>query len=392
MSTFRDRAVSGQEVQIDEGTYYRAAERIGTAKAKLLLQQPFYGVLLSMTDFVPEAALPTMATDGTKVFYNPEFTMGLSDDEVYGVLLHEINHCIYLHCTQKRRLNREHHKWNVAADFAINLEIKDMGYTLPRVALLDEKFREMNAEAIYDALPEDVSDMKTLDMHIENSDHQSWDDMEDKIITAYEMTKDSKNRGTTPAGLKRWIDKLRKSKVRWERLFHKYVGQALAKDDYSFTRVNRRYVSQDIYLPDLRNHIIGNVVIGVDTSGSIGPKSLEQFGAEIAKINHLVDEITVISCDARVHEVVKVRKFQDFLNTVDFGFKGGGGTAFEPVFEQVEEDNITPELLIYLTDTYGSFPEKPPQYPVIWCVTVPPEQAGRIPFGQVVYLPTDSVD
>ena len=94
------------------------------------------------------------------------------------------------------------------------------------------------------------------------------DDMEDKIITAFEATRNSKGKGDTPAGLKRWIDKLRKAKVRWERIFHRYVGQALAKDDYSFTRVNKRFLGQDMYLPDLRSYTIGNVVIAIDTSGS----------------------------------------------------------------------------------------------------------------------------
>lgn len=384
MSDFRDQVKMG-DAKTDPGVLARASDRMSKSRARLMLQQPFYGVLLSMIDFIPEAGLPTMATDGSRVYFNPEFTMSLTDDEVYGVLLHEISHCIYLHCTQKRRLNRDPHRWNVAADFAINLEIRSMGYTLPSSALIDSKFADMNAEQIYDDLPKDCSNMKTLDTHIENSDSGEWDDMEEKIISAYEMTKhDTKSQGKLPGGLKRWLDNLRKAKVNWARVFHRYVGQALAKDDYSYTRVNRRFVSQDIYVPDLRNHIIGNVVIGVDTSGSIGRDQLEQFGAEMAKISHLVDEVTMISCDAQIHEVVKVRKFQNFIKNVKFGFKGGGGTDFRPVFDLVKERKWQPELLIYLTDTYGSFPEKHPGYPVLWCITT---EAGTVPWGQSVYIP-----
>lgn len=390
MSTFRDHAV-GEEVQIDPTVLHNAAERMGNSRARLLLQQPFYGVLLSMVDFIPEGAIPTMATDGSKVYYNPEFTMELTDDEVFGVILHEISHCVYLHCTAKRRLNRAHKRWNYACDYAINLEIKDMGYALPQKLLLDQKYREMNAEQIYDQLPEDEKALAALpggqfDIHIDNSDESSWDDMEDKIITAYEMTKNHKGKGNTPAGLKRWIEKLRNAKVKWERVFHRYVGQALAKDDYSYTRVNRRFLGQDMYLPDLRNYIIGSVVIAVDTSGSIGRNCLEQFAAEIGKISYLVDEITAMTCDAQVHEVVKVRKFENFLKKLQM--KGGGGTAFEPVFDKVKDLNMQPELLIYLTDAWGSFPEKQPSYPVLWCVT---SESGMdyIPWGQKVLLPNE---
>lgn len=385
MSDFRDNAKM-QDHEVSPEVLEKAKDRMSKSRARLMLQQPFYGVLLSMIDFVPEPSLPTMATDGSKVYYSPEYALGLDEDETFGVLLHEISHCIYLHCTQKRRMNRESHRWNVASDFAINLEIKDMGYKLPRNVLLDEKFREMNAEQIYDSLPEDSSKFQTLDIHIESSDAKEWDDMEDKIISAYEMTRNSKGKGNTPAGLKRWIEKLRKAKVNWARVFHRYIGQALAKDDYSFTRANRRFVPQDIYLPDLRSHVIGNVVIAVDTSGSIGKKTLEQFGAEMAKIGHLVEECTLISCDAQIHEVVKIRKFQNFIKNVKFGFKGGGGTDFRPVFDIVKEKNMNPELLVYLTDTYGTFPEKAPSYPVLWCIT---EENGKVPWGQSVYIPED---
>ena len=136
MSTFRDQAL-GKEEEVDPTVLYNAQERMGNSRARLLLQQPFYGVLLSMVDFIPETAIPTMATDGTKVFYNPNWTMNeLTDDETFGVILHEISHCIYLHCTQKRRLNRGQHRWNCACDYAINLEIKSMGYSLPPNLLL----------------------------------------------------------------------------------------------------------------------------------------------------------------------------------------------------------------------------------------------------------------
>lgn len=384
--------VEKKEHKIEPVVLNRAIRLMSEIKAKLLLKQPFYGMLLSMTDFLPEVAIPTMATDGIKIFYNPEYVIGLTEAERHGVLLHEISHCIYLHCTPKRRMNREQKRWNVAADYAINLEIKDFGYSLPTGVLLDNKYRDMNAEMIYDALPKNIDDLKTLDIHIEPADgSEDWDDMEDRVIAAYEMTKDfyeDKNgHGKFPGGIKRWIDKLRKSKVKWERIFHKYIGQAIAKDDFSYTRCNRRMLPQDIYLPDLRNHIIGSVVLAIDTSGSINAKILEQFAAEMSKISHLVEDVLVITCDAQVHEVVKIRKMENFLKKIKF--KGGMGTAFEPVFAEVEKRKEAPELLIYLTDAYGSFPQKKPAYPVIWCLTTD-GNINNIPWGQKVVMPKDS--
>lgn len=383
MSTFKENTKTQKGEEISQELINRSESRLGNARAKLLLQQPFYGVLLSMTNFNCETAISTMATDGVKVYYNPEFVESLTDVELHGVLLHEISHCIYLHCSHKRRMSRDSKRWNVAADFAVNWEIRSMNYTLPKDVLLDDKYRDLNTEQIYDALPKDISKMETLDMHLDMASDE-WDDMEDKIIAAYEATKDSKTRGTTPAGMKRWIDKLRKSKVRWERVFHRYVGQALAKDDYSYVRPNRRLIGQDIYVPDLRSYIIGNVVVAIDTSGSICEETLKQFSGELAKISGLVNEVTIMTCDAAIHEVVKIYKLENFLEKIKF--KGGGGTSFIPVFEKIKELNLNPELLIYLTDLFGEFPNKKPTYPVLWCVTGSAEKA---PFGECVYIPND---
>lgn len=393
MSNFRENT-SGKDDQIDSATQALAEKYMSEVRAKLLLKQPFYGVLLSMTDFIPETVIPTMATDGVRVYYNPNYVVNLSEAERSGVLLHEISHCIYLHCSPTRRLNRDRMRWNFAADYAINLEIRDLGYTLPKGVLLDDKYRDMNAEQIYDKLPKDEESLKklggTLDTHIEPADGtEDWDDMEDKVISAFEMTKDQyegKNQGKFPGGIKRWIEKMRKSKVKWERIFHKYVGQALAKDDFSYSRCNRRLMGQDIYVPDLRNFVIGHVVLAIDTSGSITPKILEQFAAELMKISHLVNEVTVITCDAAVHEVVKIRKMEDFMKKIKF--KGGCGTDFRPVFREVEDRNIIPELLIYLTDAWGTFPQKQPAFPVIWCLTTGSNK-NAIPWGQSVEIPND---
>lgn len=370
----------------------KAEKKLGATRAKLLLKNPFFGVLLSMTDFIREDSLPTLATDGTKIYYNPTFVARLNDAEVYGVCLHEISHCIYLHCNPKRRLNREQHKWNISIDYAINIEIKDMGYTLPQGSgiLLDERFRNHNAEMIYDMLPKDVSKMSTFDVHIEPSDGTvAWDDMEDKILSVYEMTKDdSKEAGKLPGGLKKWIEKIKKSKVKWERIFHRYVGQALAKDDYSYIRPNRRYISQDLYLPDLRNYKLGKLCVAVDTSGSISDRQLEDFAAELYKINYLIEETIVITCDADIQNVYRVKKLDPELFK-KIQFNGRGGTSFIPPFDYIEKEKEPIELFIYFTDSYGSCPQKAPKYPVIWLYT--DLDSPHQPWGHHVHMPNDKM-
>jgi predicted metal-dependent peptidase len=67
---------------------------------------------------------------------------------------------------------------------------------------------------------------------------------------------------------------------------------------------------------------------------------------------------------------------------------GGGGTDFRPVFDWVAArrgNGPRPcDAVVYCTDGYGTFPPRPPAYPVAWVVT--PGGLERFPFGEVVRL------
>ena len=134
-------------------------------------------------------------------------------------------------------------------------------------------------------------------------------------------------------------------------------------------------------MPSLKNEKIGNVVVAIDTSGSISDDDISQFVSELKKISNLVEEVTVITCDCQIHETVKVRHFSEILSKIQM--KGGGGTSFKPVFDKIAEGQV-PQLLVYLTDTYGDYPEKKPTYPVLWMSTVAEPQ--KPPFGLLVCM------
>ena len=70
------------------------------------------------------------------------------------------------------------------------------------------------------------------------------------------------------------------------------------------------------------------------------------------------------------------------------GAHGGGGTAFEPIFERVKELQDAGEMIagvIYLTDMDGSFPSaEEVEVATLWLSTNPGRHA---PFGRVVDIP-----
>ena len=88
-----------------------------------------------------------MATDGSRIVYNPAFVDELKPAELEGTLAHEVLHCALGH--QCRRGERDPELWNVAADFAINPILIGNGFVLPAGALIDPAFNNLSAEEIY---------------------------------------------------------------------------------------------------------------------------------------------------------------------------------------------------------------------------------------------------
>lgn len=131
-----------------------ALQRISRARSSLIMNQPFFGCLALNLQLMEDETCGTMATDGRHLFYAPDFVTRLSDPELRGVLMHEVLHCAHGHMLRRR--GRDPKKWNVACDYAINLEVIDAGGVLPKGGLVDEQYRDMHAEAIYAKLPKDI--------------------------------------------------------------------------------------------------------------------------------------------------------------------------------------------------------------------------------------------
>jgi len=104
------------------------AQKLTRARVRLLLEQVFFGTLALRLKLVP-GNLPTMATDGSRIVYNPAFVDQLKPAELEGTLAHEVLHCALGH--QCRRGERDPELWNQAADFAINPILLGNGFTLP---------------------------------------------------------------------------------------------------------------------------------------------------------------------------------------------------------------------------------------------------------------------
>lgn len=388
-------------------------KRIEKSLAEIILHAPALGYITGAWKKIIETKdIPTMATNGISLMYNPEFVDTLTDSELTAVLLHEIFHCVYLHPTEITNIEQKgkiKEIYTIALEIVVNAAVREFSqWTLPgkpfsilrdnsnlpigeKIYHYDPMGHNHTAKEIYDEIIKNlppqqangatlVSELGKTNDALSNDvlplpDKNAQQEAIERSIATIEKLQ--KQRGTLPQGLARFLKKLQQSRVPWQRILQNFVTSIVkGHEDMTWQRPNWRR-SQDIILPGKIDREMDPIVVAIDTSGSISSAQLNTFASEIAKLSQFCPEITVITTDAQVHEVVKIRNVKEFLAKVKF--KGGGGTNFTDVFEKIKKC----ALMVFFTDGYATYPEKSPKYPVLWVLT---KDNQKPPFGKVVYI------
>lgn len=326
--------------------------------------------------------VPTAATDGTKIWFNPTFWMSLDPEEQFFLLQHETWHPCYMHML--RRGDRDPRRWNIAGDHVINLPLIAKGGKMPKGGYADPQYTGMSTEEVYDLLPNDPCDDNPFLGDIKEPEGvdpvQAGKDLEDIIIRAAIQSKASDDKpGTIPGVIQIFLDNLLNPKLPWHRILQKYF-HARNKSDYSYRKFNRRFFPR-YYLPTLDGEALLEVTIAVDASGSVSNEDFQQFIAEIAAIlrNLKPSKITIITFDYGIRSVDVVT---DVASLMAVKFTGRGGTAIEPVLDWVKENK--PNVLLVFTDGEFRFhrPDPPKKTDVVWLI-----HGGRkfnAPFGKTI--------
>ena len=191
--------------------------------------------------------------------------------------------------------------------------------------------------------------------------------------------------GNVPAELARAINNATVTKRDIEEILRDFIIKTLG-GDYTYERPRKRYIIHDLYLPSVRADVIPEIVMVMDTSGSIGQNELSYFAA---KLNSVLAEhdttVHVVWCDTRCHDGGTYER-QDM--PIVLTPKGGGGTDFRPPFAWITEKDIDPACVIYLTDgECNSFPEEP-DFPVLWAIY---GRERTVPWGEVVMITPEDV-
>jgi len=382
------------------------SKKMRKARAGLVMDQPFFGSLALRLDMRESDQVPIAATDGTALLYNPAAVEKLSLQECKFLIAHEVMHVAMQHHLRQGSLEPE--KFNHAADYAINGILIDSGVgKFIEGGLHEVQYDGLSSEAIYSRLPNPpkgkggggsgplpTGTVEKAGTYGGKTDAQGKPlaptfspaelaklSNECRIATA-QAVQQAAAAGKLSGALERFAEATRQPRVDWRNELRRFL--TMDTSDYSWTRPNRRHIWRGIYLPGLHAEGLPDIAIAVDTSSSISQSFLESFASELSGILQDFPEckMRVIYCAA---DVSHDETFSADNLPVKITARIGGGTAFQPVFDWIEENDVRPTCLVYLTDLYGDNPI-PPDYPVLW-VSWGDEAA---PFGDIITIPEDA--
>ncbi|MBX2869060.1 MAG: hypothetical protein KTR18_10310 [Acidiferrobacterales bacterium] len=389
-------------------------QKLIAARTRLILDQPFLGALVLRLPLqeANDSWCATIATDARSFFYNSSFIASLSLGETQFVLAHEALHCGLSHFA--RREHRDRRRWDIACDYAVNQMLIEDGLEPNHGALLENAYQGMTAEEIYPLIPQDTHE-ESQDRHLYDDSHTPCEhesdrrqecetkqrDLDSKTLAGVPppLTPSERDRlntqwqqrlagaaqqalqsGKMNSNIARLIHRLAYSTVPWRTLLARFMSSA-NRVDYNLMRPSQRRTG-DVFQPSLYAPQT-NMVVALDTSGSIIDEELNGFVTEVNAIKGLVNaRISLLACDDELDQrgpwIYEPHESMSLPSTLN----GSGGTNFTPVFDWIDQQAFVPDLLIYLTDARGRFPNTPPRIETLWLV----KGAAEVPWGQRIQL------
>ena len=379
------------------------AAKLRIMAARILAQSrwPYVSTLLYSFRFIESDPLeiPTMAVDtGWRLYYSPDFVMSESAEALATVLLHECMHCMFEHGRRFEALpiaRKIHTLWNYAGDCAINQVLDDAH--MPWTEVTPVRYVNIEHQGVDRSMPTEAAYKAMVDYQLKHPDESASSDcgsvsggkrrqyeldpddeltpasttnQQDNILdsVAASIISAENDNQDLPEGLTRIARDRLDPTLDWKKLLafnlRSAVSNVAGRRDYTYTRPSRRQgvVNQsgaNFILPAMRQPQPPCVAIVLDTSGSIGNDTLDNYLSEIRGIMNAVgisSGIWILPCDSKVHEVAKIRSFD--LSKVRI--KGGGGTNMTVGIEEALRIRPRANIIVTLTDGATPWPDKKP--------------------------------
>lgn len=391
-----------KEVVIAKHTTDEAKIALNKSIVYLLHKERFFGnFILNMRkhfgNMVPTAGVNI--TDQINLYINPDFFCSLSLKHQVIILKHECYHLMNWHMVRSAEMGvdtRLHKTWNIACDLEINeaipevtefggMYVDDFKKEFP--GLLNRETAEYYYAKIREWQKENPGageGMETLD------DHGIWEEGQGNGQVTKELIKNTMKKaveqsggiGSCPGDVALALNELNKASVNWKKEMRQFFVRTL-QYNYELTR-KKRNRRTGILNPGKKKKPNLNIVVAVDTSGSMSNEALKQVFSEIKEIHAAGAIVTIVEADSQVQQVYA------FDPKKDIEIKGRGGTAYQPVFDYVNTNLPDIDAMIFAGDMDAFDVPNKPKYPVLWAVNGNQNPPGD--FGKVIRVIVEGED
>lgn len=383
---------------------------------KMIGKDPFFGHLMDQLRLAPDSRkdIPTIGTNGRLLVYDSDWVINThkaeGPDKFATIMAHEAAHIAFGH--PYRLGDKDPDRYDKACDAVVNGILRKKGYEMPSGSFMYPGAENMTVEECYRLLvsqsgtgedeegkpkrtpqaggkcfsPDEGTDKEeeAKARGEQPGEGEGEQDAEDEVReNVAKAAQKARKEGRMPGDYQTMIDQSFHSKKDWKDLLRLVLGGGELKQP-SWSRPNRRFVHENMYLPGAAKHGPGEIVLAVDVSGSIDRPLLEKFLTEVRKINIDMqpEAIHVMTCDTQIPWCESFGPYDDVM--VPPRAITQGGTRFSPVFERVKKEGWRPKALVYFTDLECSDFGQKPDYPVYWVAW--PGSRDRAPWGEVIKM------
>ena len=351
---------------------------IDSLKRKMLIKYPFFGSTITNVEYQELLDIDTAATDGNKIYYNPEFLGGLTIEEQIFILAHEVCHIAFNHIS--RRKDKDKNLWNIATDAVINQLLKKDGLKMLDGLIDIPEAIDYDAETYYEKLLQEQKENPDFDRKAGNDSHEMWENTDikeigktdtlEKVDDISEKDAFRKNRELKKKQLEDLKRSLIKDTVTSNEFNMSNVGSASSLIDWRYILketinydVDWSYknatIENGVITANLEDKALPVTEILLDTSGSINEDLLRTFLRECKNI--LKHSKVLVGCfDTIFYGFKELRTEQDIDN---MRFVGGGGTNFDVAVNAFSRRS---ENKIIFTDGEARMPMTPVN--AVWIV------------------------
>ena len=383
-------------------------QRLQKAVSDIMMNDKYIALagLLAVGDRGVRDDIPTANTNGRDENYGRAFCESLNDAELRFLVLHENYHKLARHLHIYAHLNKiDGTVANMACDFWINSKLvednkNDKFATMTgelAIGCYDTRYDGMSVPEIFNALLK----QKQEGGGGQGFDDHDWEGAEELSDEEQkELAKDIDDvirqgallAGKTGSGGDRTLEQFLEPQVNWREVLREFITDTCSGGDFStYNKPNRRYLHLDLIMPSGISEQVEELVLAIDTSGSIGQRELTTFLSEVKGICDTVkpSKVRVLYWDTQVcrDEAYEIDKLDDLPQSTKPS--GGGGTDVECVPKYMAEHGIKPQATIVLTDGYlgGSWGQW--TCPTLWVILDNKNTHSKV--GKTLHVKSESL-